>query len=327
MADQHEENSKKLYAMLTQVAQSDPAHLLRRTDLGRLNFESQESNLAKVIGMAKDAIHLPLEHLPPTTVEELLGALQPTLDSLRGFESFNPTHGGDVQGAHTKCITRFTSAFGNLAPRLMLALPYLAFKAGRGSEQLESLKLAVQQTQEIKAEAEAARDAARDAGASIGVGRFSKVFKDSADEHDKSSHKWLMATTVVALATVVVALLVVFLFPADGEARLSALIQGVITRLAVILVLFYAAVWCGRNYRAHRHLAVLNRHRQAALTTFETFVHGASDDQTKNAVLLEATRCIFTAGSTGYTGAEDEGPGSRIIEIFKTVAGSGQAPK
>jgi hypothetical protein len=77
-----------------------------------------------------------------------------------------------------------------------------------------------------------------------------------------------------------------------------------------------------KNYRTHRHLVVVNQHRQSALRTFEAFIKAASgDDQTKNAVLLEATRCIFAPANTGYLGGEEENPSNRIIEIFKTVGG------
>jgi hypothetical protein len=51
-------------------------------------------------------------------------------------------------------------------------------------------------------------------------------------------------------------------------------------------------------------------------------VEGAGGDaETKNAVLLAATNCIFAAANTGYLSADDDNPGARIIEVLKTVQG------
>ena len=80
----------------------------------------------------------------------------------------------------------------------------------------------------------------------------------------------------------------------------------------------YLTVWAARNYRAHRHLQVVNEHRQKALTTFDMFAAAAKDEATKNFVLVEVTRCIFAPTSTGYSGEEPAGPADRIIEIVKT---------
>ena len=75
--------------------------------------------------------------------------------------------------------------------------------------------------------------------------------------------------------------------------------------------------------RAHRHNEVVNRHRQNALSSFETFVAAArADEQTKNAVLLEATRSIFALQPTGYDSTDAESAGSsQLIEVMRTLPG------
>ena len=69
---------------------------------------------------------------------------------------------------------------------------------------------------------------------------------------------------------------------------------------------------------------VVNGHRQNALTTFQTFVKAAGDEdkETKNAVLLEATRCIFSPMSTGYLGGDQETPNSSIVEVLTRTVGT-----
>jgi hypothetical protein len=117
--------------------------------------------------------------------------------------------------------------------------------------------------------------------------------------------------------------LILYEFPSYGELKDAAIIQKILARLVIISILYFGVIWFIKNYRAHRHLSVLNSHRQNALETFESFVEGAGgDEQTKNAVLLEATHCIFSPANTGYLGADEENPASRIVEILKTVSTS-----
>jgi hypothetical protein len=93
------------------------------------------------------------------------------------------------------------------------------------------------------------------------------------------------------------------------------------TRAVVFAMASYLTVWAVQNYQSNRHLQVMNDHRSKALQTFDAFVWAADDDgQTRNAVLLEATRCIFTAGSTGYSSDETAGPTDGIVEIVKGFA-------
>jgi DNA phosphorothioation-dependent restriction protein DptG len=78
--------------------------------------------------------------------------------------------------------------------------------------------------------------------------------------------------------------------------------------------------WSARNYRTNKHNEILNRHRNNALKTFETFVLACRDDATRDAVLLEATKSIFDAQTSGYlTGEPEKVPSGTVIEILKKV--------
>jgi hypothetical protein len=93
-------------------------------------------------------------------------------------------------------------------------------------------------------------------------------------------------------------------------------------RLVVIFVLTFALIWAARNFAASRHNFVVNRHRQNALSSFETFVKGTGDPQTKDAILLQATQSIFVPQDTGFVKLEaTPQPGGQILEIFRGVSG------
>jgi len=70
----------------------------------------------------------------------------------------------------------------------------------------------------------------------------------------------------------------------------------------------------------HNHNFVVNKHRQNALSTFQAFSEATiNDPDTKNAILLQATQCIFSPQPSGFINKENEQENSnKIIEIFKS---------
>ena len=92
------------------------------------------------------------------------------------------------------------------------------------------------------------------------------------------------------------------------------------------MVLFTATLWCGKTFKALKHLSTVNRHRALSLQTFQAFSHAASDDPTKDAVLMEATRAIFGSTPTGYLDAKGGSESDlKIIEIARTLGGKAGA--
>ena len=92
------------------------------------------------------------------------------------------------------------------------------------------------------------------------------------------------------------------------------------SRLLVLSVIFFGIAWSASNFKSHKHNEVINRHRQNALRTFETFVKATEEKETKDAVLLAATKSIFEGQSSGYLSSEhDQVPSSTIIEILRNV--------
>lgn len=92
-------------------------------------------------------------------------------------------------------------------------------------------------------------------------------------------------------------------------------------KITLFILLFTATVWAGKIYRALKHQAAINKHRSLGLKTFQAFSNAASDSQTKNAVLLETTRSIFSGTLTGFVDSKQSGNDSdiRIIEMLNSV--------
>ena len=142
-------------------------------------------------------------------------------------------------------------------------------------------------------------------------------FSTTADDHDDHANRWLV------LLCCWIGLLIVGSIAAlaNGKMELeikggtAGVIQWASTRVFLLTVAYYVLLLCNRNYRAHRHLAIVNKHRANAIAQFEAFRDAAHGQEVKNAVLLEATKCIFAPAVTGYLSLEEDSAPSRIMEI------------
>jgi hypothetical protein len=156
-----------------------------------------------------------------------------------------------------------------------------------------------------------------------GVKRHAENFKQAGAAHEAAALKWLLGAVGSIVLTLILAWVILGYFPLGDDAEFSKAltVQRLIGRVAPIIFATYILFWCARNYRSHKHLQVVNEHREHALRTFETFVNATKDEATKNAVLLEATRCIFAPASSGYLSGEDDPGPSRIVEVMRMASG------
>jgi len=144
------------------------------------------------------------------------------------------------------------------------------------------------------------------------AGRF--IVQAKADQPIQSP--LIVSSTNVASAPAIAA--------AAQPARLDmmVIIRGLVPRLLRVTLLLTALVFSLKNFSAMGHNYVVNRHRQTALTTFQTFVSGTADPQIKNAVLLQATQAIFSPQPSAFLKGESESPQvTPIYEIVKSVTG------
>jgi hypothetical protein len=323
---------------LDRIANYQPDVLISRSSLGSINFKDIGDIIQQTVSVAQELKSLPLNLLPEDTISKIrkvASELATRLGRVRDFTietSSNLRSDRDNLAQDTK---EYCQKFFN---EVITFIPYLILNKPDFQKFLQSTDLLfVGFNQRIDAEVadlqakiddkvaevETALQNIRDATAQLGVTQHAVAFKKAADDHASASKLWLTSTAAIVAITITVAIFILYEFPTIGDFKDATVIQRIIARLVIISILYYTAIWSAKNYRAHRHLSVLNAHRQHALETFQSFVEGAKgDEQTKNAVLLEATRCIFTTANTGYLGAEDENPTSRVIEILKTVSSS-----
>lgn len=168
----------------------------------------------------------------------------------------------------------------------------------------------------------------RNAAAEVGVAQHAIHFAKTAEDHQKYATRWLVATIIMGAATILITgyfthgiyIIIKGNITEDPSKAVNAiyLIQYGVAKLVLLSILYFSILWSNKNYKAHRHCNVVNKHRQNALSTFEAFVKSTDDSQTKNAVLIQASSCIFTPQHTGYLTFEPEsGTNPTILEIVR----------
>ena len=342
MATLEEEKARRdaLQIQLEQLTKIDPESLVRGDELGQaLSFREGLPYFRRVLRLFSDLAQANLDTVPYTHLEQLSQAAEQANSQFSEIQQFSlqahPQNPGEARdGLINNVRDQYDFWFSQVTPTISYSVrkgtdfEQLEQDARKQAEQVEQIGTELQSKGlEIVAEAQVVLDQVRRAAQEVGVVQHAAQFNDEADQHKTSAQKWLNAAIWLAIPTasltfgnVVVHVVLIYLgkLPALTTAQT---IQLAVAKIIFFSLLFSALVWVGRVYRSHQHNFVINRHRQNALTSFETFAKAANDDQTKSAVLLQATNCIFSPQVSGYVDSPTEAPNSpRIMEIIRNMA-------
>lgn len=334
-----ESRTEKLEALLTKLEDLSIDEIVERPDLGELSFEDFKEEICRILEYVSYLRKVGLDVLPEKTISQIFGDLTQIdfgIESLRGF---NISRVQTPKQTRDQIYSNISQHFDNCLLHSASIISFYLISNGSLSGDIEStLKASKASMQEIKKDLSVAQNLksklseivseAEDSAGRVGVARFSKRFNESAESHRYWSGIWILISWLVSLGTVYLVLnysQLVSDFPKKPET--AELTQYIFSKVFVISTLSLLSVSSMRNYRSHKHLEVVNRHRADALETFKTFVEAAGEDQdVRNAVLLEATRCAFAPAVSGYLKLEEEQSHSRVVEILKTAGTTKTGP-
>jgi hypothetical protein len=160
-----------------------------------------------------------------------------------------------------------------------------------------------------------------------GVSQQAHFFKDRADEHGKESVFWRTTTLIIAIVIIVFATFSAFAFKISWmrpENNLDA-VEFLTGKILVFLTFAALFALSAKNFLAHKHNSILNRHRQTALQTYRVLVDAGSSAGSQDIVLAQAAACIFGQQDTGFSKEGAESPGGRsVLELLtKSVVSGG----
>lgn len=318
--EQEQTERSQLAELLAKLERIDAQSLVRADELGMvLSFASGLRAFQRLLHLFGSLRRANLEEIPFSRLQQLNNAARQAVTYFEAIEKFS-VDGQPSPGAQRDSL--IAQVRDNYDQLFEVVSPVLSYTTQRGTnfEELESrAREIVKRLNDIVQEQQNQRDAmlaelretleqVRRAAQEAGVAQHAIYFRQEAEEHKRNSKNWLVMTGILSFVTIAGGFLMVMLsdrlFPVDTPAQSIQLAVG---KLVVFSVLVSSVFASARIYRAHRHNFVVNQHRQNALSTFEAFVKASSDESTKNAVLLQATQCIFSPQVSGYVHQEGDG--------------------
>ena len=330
MDEQHKEALTAARASLERMQKFDPDKIGREDDMGpKINFKGAVPATRRLTGIYN---RLSLDALDELTIDQLNTIRKCAdrdfnhLDRILKFELEQASNPGQQRDG---LIQQVEIAY---APSFQELLLYICHGVSRTADfkELERDARAANQRmldefgtiresmEEKGKEAEGILAKIREAAAKRGVSEQAAFFKDEADDHTANATKWETRVKWVVGALLAYAVLSIFL-PAIPWLSEVDTWQLIFSRTLVFIVLGYALFFCAKNYMANRHNAVVNRHRQNALMTYEKLVKANNHPDNADIVLTQAARFIYAPQDSGYTRGGNSDSGGFSIESIRRI--------
>jgi hypothetical protein len=312
-------------ASLARMAEFD-VHVLPRKDVlgSAFSFDEAVEPAQRIIELYKS--------IPPQVVDSLsinlMNALRNRADGdhqlLQNIAEFSP-NSPNPKAERDNRIVRLRDAYDSCFDTLSPVITYAVRKSTDFARLEDEAKQTIRAMQETGArfsetmktqsgEAQAILETIRKAAAEQGVSQQAIYFKTEADGHREESHRWLRITVWMTVVLVGYALLALFLHKVPWLAPTNTYeyIQLTMSKVFIFAAISFVVVLAAKNFSGHKHNWVVNKHRQNALVTYEALVKAAGDSANRDIVLTQASECIFSPQSTGFSRAEatDNAPSS-----------------
>ena len=336
----------KLHSVIDKILAYGSANLIRRSEWGAINFSDIEGDIERIFKIVGALKIMTLSNLPDNQIKKITSYLDGNnriLTVLENIDKFKLIGHGNrsPEQERDRIIGSLRSASNDFLETAAPWIAFLAYLKGDLDSNISELMAKVKEAEsKVDASLSSCQQAqydiekivinAREASASAGAQVYTKDFSKEADKLEIYSKIWLGATISIAIIALVFAIFNIYWSdPIEVSASFGQIFQVLGNKILIVTVLFTASLWCGNNYKALRHQIVDNRHKAHALKTFQAFSAAAADDATRNAVLMETTRCIFSSRPSGFIPAETSGANNpvQIIELLRQTANSANKVK
>lgn len=325
MDDQHGVLIDQTKQALERIQSFDPASLPRIQELGSaLNFKDAVDPATRLIELYRQLPVEVLEQLPSSFLNTIRRQADNDYHILNSILQFEP---GSSKQDRDNRLTAIRDAYEPTFVQLHPTISYSVRKSTDFSrlerdaraliQSVSDRASALQKELELrKKEADEILAAVRKVAEEQGVSQQAIYFRNEADTHESEARRWMSHTTWLTVGLTFYAIGTIFLHkwpflaPTSGYETAQLAVSKMLVFVTISFFLFLAA----RNYLAHRHNAVVNRHRQNALATYQALVKAAGDIANRDVVLAKAADCIFAAQPSGYgkSDGSDAGPMSLV---------------
>lgn len=326
-------NIEQVQASLERMQQFDVETLIREKDLGAAkNFQGAVAPATRLVELYRRLTAKALQDFPEDQLRNLQNRADSDyqlLDEVLKFDADRTT--AERDRLIGQIDQAYSGSFSVLASLIAYSLHRSADFQQLDADARAALRRITDQTKTELGELNAAKSAAaeilndvRKLAAEGGVAQQAHYFKESADTHEDEATVWRSLTYKLAGVTGAFAVLSIFLHRWSWIAPRNSFesVQLVLSKILIFAVLSFLLFLAARSFTAHKHNAIVNRHRQQALQTFKALVVAAGEQSNRDIILTHAAACIFSPQPTGYGHEGNAGaPNSKsVVELIGSGA-------
>jgi hypothetical protein len=322
-------NYENAVSSLERMQTFDTNSLPRTNDLGTaMNFAAAVEPANRLVDLYKQLPKEVLEFLSESKLSDVLRQANNDYNLFKQILDFRIEDGGSPAAERETKIEQIKHAYDPAFDRLFPIISYSVQKStdfailerearasvqavsDRGREIDETLKKHEEEAKEILT-------TIRKTAAEQGVSQQAIHFKMEADQHDADAKKWLSRTVTLTVVLGIYALLTLWIHKLPNLAPTNSYeaIQLAVSKILIFGTLSFLVFLSARNFTAHRHNCVVNRHRQNALVTYRSLVDAASTEANRDIVLTKASECIFAAQATAFSKLDSNDGSYSIVNL------------
>lgn len=304
---------------------------LPRTELGKsFDFKAAVEPAKRLIDLFQKVPTEALSEFPDEQLENIQAQSDAVFNLFDEVSLFDETqqNATDIRTGIVEHIkSHYQSAFNEL-------MQYISYSVARtvdfqrleidGRAFLQGIKdqtnNAVEEIETSKLEASNVLDEIKKTAAEQGVSQQAFYFSEEAKEHTTEAKKWKATTRNWAIGIIIYGITSFFFhkIPWIAPTGIAESIIFIASKILIFAILSYMLVLSARNFISHNHNAVVNKHRQNALMTFNALVNASGNNETQDIILNHASSCIFSPQDTGYTkhGGANNSQLPNVIEMI-----------
>ena len=159
-----------------------------------------------------------------------------------------------------------------------------------------------------------------------GLGEFGKKYEEEADSMKKVKEKWLWATIGFTAAALLLALIFYFSKPDIQPLAFLDFIYLFTMKFFMLGILVFAISWCAKMYSLTQQQELINKNKALITKTYNSFIEGTEDKETRNGILSAASSELFSLSNTGFVPGKESNL-DVLEQTAKIVAALTQKPK
>lgn len=314
---------------LQRMQEFDEATLVQEEKLGSAkNFSRAIEPAKRLIELYKRLSVTALDDLSDGKLAEVRNKANADFNLLKQILDFDPDR---TKAERDNLVNAITQAYGPTFDSIHALVAYSLHRSADFQRLDADARATLQSvndraskiTEELertKQEAAGILDEVRQTAAESGVSQQAMYFKEAADSHDEDAETWRGRVIKLAWATGLFSFASLFFHHIPWIAPKSAFeaAQIAVSKVLIFGVLSFLLYLAARNFLSHKHNAIVNRHRQQALLTYQALVNAAAESTNRDIVLSHAAACIFGPQPSGYASeAAQTSPSAKsVVELM-----------